>query len=120
MPIRTSVLCFVLALLALPGISSAEPAPATLRRPASLLGVHSPYGDPAWPSRMAELLGGKGGWLVDVVYSTDTDWIPGQAATFRASQARGHEPVVRIDYARPDGSAFIDQAVPAMEVAGCQ
>jgi hypothetical protein len=81
MPVLTAVLCFVLALLALPGVSSAEPAPATPQRPASLLGVHSPFGDPAWPARMAELLGGKGGWLVDVVYSTDTDWIAGQSAT---------------------------------------
>jgi hypothetical protein len=106
--VRVAVLCIVLTSSAFPGVASAQSTPAAPHRPASLLGVHSPFGDPSWPSRMAELLGGKGGWLVDVVYSTDPDWIAGQAGTFRSARARGHEPIVRIDYARPDGSAWAD------------
>lgn len=78
---------------------------AIIEQASTLFGMHdAPIGRP-------ELAGVKdlmpnGGWLVNAVYSTDLDWLAGTAAA--ASQARqsGFTPVIRIDYARPDGSVF--------------
>jgi hypothetical protein len=75
-------------------------------RGSTLLGLHSPKLDRM--DEIVSLFGGRGGYLVQEVYTTDYDWLRGLAPKLRQARARGMIPVLRIDYARPDGSAYAD------------
>jgi hypothetical protein len=77
-----------------------------VERGSTLLGLHSPRLDRL--DEISTLFGGRGGYLVQEVYSTDGDWLDGLAARLRDARRRGMIPVIRLDYARPDGSAWAD------------
>lgn len=49
-----------------------------------------------------------GGWAMRVVYSTDLDWLPAEAAGATRALGAGLTPVYRLDYARPNASAYAD------------
>ena len=72
---------------------------------AVLLGMHSPPWDEI--AEMQTLFAGARGWLVDVVYSTDIDWLPA-APRYTAAAAAGYEVVLRVDYARSGDASFAD------------
>src|SRR5262245_24670040 len=72
---------------------------------ASLLGVHDANLWSPGMMDMERLFAGRPGWLVNTVYSTDFDWV-GVGNDFNRARDVGFTPVVRVDYARPDGSAF--------------
>lgn len=98
-----------LALLA--GCSDEAPPPSAVtavERATSLLGVHDPPAEEGDVARTVALFGGRGGWTVNVVYATDFDWVDGDAARVQRLRARGFTPVVRVDYARPDASVYVD------------
>jgi len=83
------------------GVSRAAGA----ERAASLLGVHDANLSSPGMMDMERLFAGRPGWLVNTVYSTDIDWV-GVGYDFNRARDVGFTPVVRVDYARPDGSAY--------------
>jgi hypothetical protein len=51
---------------------------------------------------------GRGGHVMRVAYSTDFDWAPAEAEGAARAADRGLVPVLRVDYARPEASAYAD------------
>lgn len=80
--------------------------PLSLPKDSMLLGMHSP----PWNDlgSMNAVFGGARGWLFDVVYATDYDWAPGIGGGASAAARAGYNVMLRIDYARPDGTGFAD------------
>jgi len=68
----------------------------------SLLGVH----DPPFGPEILDLFPNGGGFLLRTLYSTDYDWIGNVGAETTWAKQHKFSPVVRVDYARPDGSVF--------------
>jgi hypothetical protein len=98
-----------------PPARPSEPAPSTAvgQAPAAptpgqrLMGLHDVDFTAEGLSIAREVLP-PGGWAMRVVYSTDLDWLPAEAAGAAQALGAGLTPVYRLDYARPDASAFAD------------
>ncbi len=62
----------------------------------TILGIHSPdFSDAGLSNLKNNIFAGKNGWVLDVVYSTDFDWIAGAAANFERVARYGLTPIVR-------------------------
>ncbi|MCK6572461.1 hypothetical protein L6V77_15345 [Myxococcota bacterium] len=72
-----------------------------------LMGLHDVEFTPAGLAVAREALP-AGGFAMRVVYSTDLDWLPAEAAGAVRAVGASLTPVVRLDYARPDASAYAD------------
>ena len=95
----------------LPADPISGPTGAPPSRPAQgearLMGLHDVDFTPEGLALAREVLP-AGGLAMRVVYSTDLDWIGAEAAGAARAAAAGLVPVLRLDYARPQASAWAD------------
>ncbi len=82
------------------------PQPTVEWGASSLLGIHdAPLGP-----ELLDLFPAGGGFVVQTRYSTDFDWLSDLGPSTSWARTHGFEPVIRIDYARPDGTAWANGA----------
>ena len=68
----------------------------------TLLGIH----DPPFGPEIKELFPSGGGFVLRTLYSTDFDWIGNLPAETTWAHQNKLRPILRIDYARPDGTTW--------------
>ena len=79
----------------------------------TLMGIH----DPPFGPELLDLFPNGGGFVLRTLYSTDFDWIGNVPSETTWAKQHNFKPIVRVDYARPDGSTFANgQATPGATV----
>jgi hypothetical protein len=88
-----------------PDPDDVEPVPSKLASPGgTLFGMH----DAPMDAAILDLFPKGGAFLVETRYATDFDWLADLGPRTSWARTNGFEPVVRLDYARPDGTTYAD------------
>lgn len=89
--------------------TESEPQASLAWSSATLFGMH----DAPMSDELLELFPKGGAFVVETRYSTDLDWLGDLGARTTWARTHGFEPIVRVDYARPEETTYADGVTKA-------